>query len=487
MTKKFGILLPLSSVPTREPVGNIGLDAYRFLEFLKACGATHWQMLPIHPVDEVFSPYSAPSAFAGETAYIDIKLLDDEELTDHYRTLLEELPEYETLNIPIARQIKLPILREYYLRNEGTLQPEIKKFQEKQSWALDYALFEALKVQFGQKPWTQWPEGIRLRDPHSVEFYGKLLGDDVSFFLFLQYLFFKQWNLLKKEAKDCNITLIGDIPIYVPLDSADVWTHPSLFELNENLEPLWVSGAPPDYFTPLGQKWNTPVYRWPQHQQEKYAWWTRRIRHSFGCFQTVRLDHFRGFESFWAVSPLDEDARNGHWMRGPGMDFLHHLKQKFPASSFIVEDLGDITPEVEWLKAEFAYPGMKVLQFAFDGNPNNPHLPLFVDRETVYYTGTHDNAPLPLWFQTLEPSAREMVNRTFGPEEESVVAQMIKAVLNAPSALPILQFQDLLEPSAARRINTPGTVKGNWIYKVPQDLSLSSLIQQLHEYTKDQP
>lgn len=487
MTKNFGILLPLSSIPTREPVGTMGLEAYGFLEFLKAGGATHWQMLPIHPVDEVFSPYASYSAFAGEVSYIDIKLLDDQELTDHYRAILEQLPDYDFVDFSIARQIKLPILREYYLRNEASLHSEIQNFSNTHTWAKDYALFEALKDQFGQKPWTQWPEGIRLRDPHSLEFYGKLLGDEVHFFLFLQYLFFKQWSLLKKEAEDRNISIIGDIPIYVPLDSVEVWTHPVLFELDENFHPSWVSGAPPDYFTPLGQKWNMPVYRWPEHQKEKYQWWIQRIRHSFRCFHTVRLDHFRGFESFWVVPPHDEDARGGHWVRGPGMDFLHHIKKAFAKFSFIVEDLGDITPEVDWLKAEFDFPGMKVLQFAFDGNPGNPHLPQYIGNDTVYYTGTHDNDPLPHWYENLDANAKNLVKNTFGSEDHSVVEHLIKTVLDCPSALSILQFQDLLTSDQNNRINTPGTVKGNWIYKVPVDLSLTSLAQKLQEYKNKDP
>ena len=275
---------------------------------------------------------------------------------------------------------------------------------------------------------------------------------------------------MKKEAKKRNIEIVGDIPMYVPLDSVEVWCNPSLFSLDHTFHPHHVSGAPPDYFTPEGQKWNTPVYEWSNHAKDGYSWWKKRIAHAFRCFDVVRLDHFRGFESFWAVPPADEDARNGLWKRGPGMDFLHQLKKTFHDKKFIVEDLGNITPEVEWLKSEFGYPGMRVLQFAFDNDPSNPHLPGSVNDHYVYYTGTHDNPPLPYWYATLDDWGRQTVDKMMGTKDGTpVIDQLLEEVLNSNAAFAMIQFQDLLELSPANRMNRPGTIKNNWVYKADPD------------------
>jgi 4-alpha-glucanotransferase len=487
MTKSYGLLMHISSLPTKEPVGTIGLEAYQYLDFLEASGATYWQILPLHPVDLVYSPYASASAFAGEVRYIDIKLLNDEELTEHYNIVVESLPEYTQANYSIAMQIKIPILKEYYERQDTDLDEVLETFQSNHPWVWDYCLFEALKTQFGNKSWPSWPEGIRLRDPHSLDFYGKLLSQDIRFGIFLQYLFFTQWSKLKKEANKRNISIVGDLPIYVPLDSADVWCNPSLFALDDAMHPRWVSGAPPDYFTPLGQKWNTPVYDWSNHHQNGYAWWKQRIAHSFQCFDLVRLDHFRGFESFWAIPPEDEDARGGHWKMGPGGEFLQAIKEAFPEKNFIVEDLGNITPEVDELKRFFGHPGMSVLQFAFDGNLQNPHLPQQITPQRVYYSGTHDNPPLPSWLESLSSDVKALVTESLHLQDQDMNDALLEIVLNSPAAFSILQFQDLLPADPTNRMNTPGTVKYNWLYKVPWDLDIAPLTEKLQTLTNKKP
>lgn len=484
MSSSFGVLLHISSIPTLEPIGNIGVDAIEYLDFLSSCKARYWQILPLKPVDQFHSPYASPSAFAGEIRYIDIKSLDDQDLVASFNKVAKNHSQKTAVDYESSLELKLEFLKEYYNKNKISISKELEDFHRENPWLQDYSLFQSLKNHFDGVPWNKWPEGIRMRMPSDLESYSDLLQEDIRFNSFAQYLFFQQWKTLKSEAQKRNISIIGDIPMYVPFDSVEVWCNPHLFCLDENLDPIWISGAPPDYFNPEGQRWDTPVYAWSKHKENDFAWWRKRISHAFRCCDIIRLDHFRGFESFWAVPPHETDARGGKWIKGPGMDLLSLLQEDFFHRQFIVEDLGNITPEVEQMKKDFGYPGMRVFQFAFDGNPQNPHLPENATKDDVYYSGTHDNPPIPYWYETLDEKTRTLVHSSLGPLNNPVTDMVLEKVLQADAAFSMIQFQDLLQGDPDARMNTPGTIENNWTYKVPLDIDLETLAAKIRSYKK---
>ncbi|MBF7095742.1 4-alpha-glucanotransferase [Alkalibacter mobilis] len=484
MKKESGIILHIASLPSIEPIGNLGQEAKEFIEFLNNSRMDIWQILPLNPVDRVWSPYSPASAFAGEPLYIDIKSLDDSALVREYLNQIEKSHKGENIDYSLATSLKIPILRKYFQKRrfDPEFQSELTNFMTYNSWVEDYGLFTALQSYFDMDPWWKWPEEIKFRNGLALENYKLKLSDEIDFSIFLQYMFFKQMQVLREKAKEKNVKIIGDIPIYVPLNSADVWINPQLFMLDDQMQPLWVSGAPPDGFSEGGQKWDTPVYDWLEHKKENYEWWKNRISNAFKLYDILRLDHFRGFEAFWAVKPDAEDARDGIWMKGPAEDFIIEIKENFNDNSFLVEDLGLITPEVLSMKKVFGFPGMKVLQFAFDSNPFNPHLPFDDNKADAVYTGTHDNPPLPLWEKDLNQMETNTIldylsEHKIEVKGLSLSQALIRAAFNADAPMSIIQFQDLLEPKKGLRMNIPGTTVGNWIFKADPNVNMKDLTE----------
>ncbi|MBQ0026182.1 MAG: 4-alpha-glucanotransferase, partial [Lachnospiraceae bacterium] len=400
MIRSAGILLPISSLPSPYGIGTFGKAAYEFADFLREAGQTYWQMLPLGPTSYGDSPYQSFSAFAGNPYYIDLDMLIDDGLLTH-----EEVNSHEWGSEPRyvdygkIYESRFVLLAQAKERGWKRYEAEINKFlDENISWLPNYVLFMACKRHFDMKSWLEWPDdALRLRDAVALSNYSSMLKEDIELFTFIQFLFYKQWNLLRDYIHQQGLLVIGDIPIYVALDSADVWSEQEFFQLDEKGFPLEVSGVPPDYFSEDGQLWGNPLYDWDKMKADGYGWWIRRIDGAAKLFDVIRFDHFRGLESYWAVPFGETTAKNGKWRKGPGMELISTLNGWFPNISFIAEDLGFLTPEVAQLLKDSGWPGMKVLQFAFDSGESSNYLPHTYNRNCVCYTGTHDNAPLALW------------------------------------------------------------------------------------------
>ena len=381
--RECGILMHITSLPGRYGVGTMGRQAYRFVDFLKKAGQSYWQILPLTPTGFGDSPYQSCSTFAGNHYLIDLELLVEEGLLKQ-----EELESVfwgnreDKVDFGLLYQNRLNVLRLAYGRFRGD--EAFENFcRENGSWLPDFALFMTLKSENNGRPWYQWETKLKFRDPEAVWSARQRLRDEIRFYSFVQYLFFKQWTALRDYAHENGIRIIGDVPIYVPLDSADVWGNPELFQLDGDLDPTGVAGVPPDAFTADGQLWGNPLYNWERMAQDGYSWWINRLAAAGKLYDVVRMDHFRGFESYWEVPYGETTARGGHWVKGPGMDFINTVKEKLPALTLIAEDLGYLTPEVLAMRDASGFPGMKVLEFAFDSREPSDYLPHTSTRNTV--------------------------------------------------------------------------------------------------------
>nr|MCR5388971.1 4-alpha-glucanotransferase [Lachnospiraceae bacterium] len=397
MTEKkrySGILLAISSLPSNYGIGTMGKAAYEFIDFLKKSGQTYWQILPVGPVSCGDSPYQSFSSFAGNPYYIDLDFLISDGLLKRKDVAAVNWGEKETLvDYAALYENRFEILKKAYNKGFTRDREKVEAFcAEKQSWIYDYALFMALKRHFDMKPWSKWPEDLRLRKPAALEKYREKLESEVNFFIYIQYLFYLQWSALKGYAGENGIKIIGDMPIYVAYDSADCWAEPNWFYLDEENVPVEVAGVPPDYFNENGQLWGNPLYRWDALRRDGYGWWIRRIGAAFELFDVVRLDHFRGFDSYWAVAFGEATAKKGRWVKGPGFDFVYAVKNWFYGKDFIAEDLGILTDDVRELLESSGFPGMKVMEFSLDEG-NKDGLPYNFSYNTVCYSGTHDNSP----------------------------------------------------------------------------------------------
>ena len=484
--RSSGILMHLSSLPGGHGIGSMGKSAYAFVNFLKSAGQRYWQILPLCPTGYGNSPYQCFSTFAGNHFLIDLDLLEEEGLL--------QKEEYEPLNwgensthldfnrICSQRQ---QILRLAFSRYRDTGEQFARFRAENDWWLPDYTLFMALKEQHNGQPWYTWEDGIKFRDPCAIDAAFGTLAEDIQFYCFTQFLFFRQWNNLHAYAAQQGIRIIGDVPIYVPLDSADVWKNPEQFWLDENLNPVAVAGCPPDAFTADGQLWGNPLYRMDTMAQAGYEWWIRRLRAAGRMYDVTRLDHFRGFESYWAVPYGDTTARNGWWMPGAGADFIRAIQRELPDLKFIAEDLGYLTEEVLALREMSGWPGMKVLQFAFDSKEPSDYLPHTYERNTVCYTGTHDNMTMRQWFDTADAEsvthAREYMNLS---DREGYVWGTIRTALACVSDLCILQMQDLLDLGGEARMNLPGTLSdANWTWRATFEQISPELALKLRKLT----
>ena len=479
-----GIIMPIFSLPSPHGIGTLGQAAYDFADFLAEAGQSYWQMLPLGPTCCGDSPYSASSSAAGNPYLIDLDdlvrrgMLTKDEIGDDWGDDLRHV-DYTKL---YDRRYELLSLAKSRAWNAERYAIEAFR-RENAQWLESYALYSALKEHFSSKPWTEWPdEGARHRDAETLAKYGEALRERVELHIFVQYLFYSQWGALKKYINSLGIKIIGDLPIYVSLDSADVWSEPQFFALDSRLVPCEVAGVPPDYFSEKGQLWGNPLYNYDKMRADGYGWWIRRVSCMQRLYDVVRIDHFRGLESYWAVPNGAEDARSGHWVKGPGMSLVGVLTSWFSGMEFIAEDLGTLTPEVGALLRESGLPGMKVLEFAFDPSGTSCYLPHnYTDPNCVCYTGTHDNSPLAMWLQQSAPKELDFARRYLGVDEGGDLARaVLRAGSGSTARLFMAQMQDYLGLGEGCRTNVPGIAFGNWRWRMLPGEATKELAQEIH-------
>lgn len=482
--RSSGVLLHVTSLPSAYGIGDMGPQAYHFIDFLKELGQTYWQILPLGPTSPALgnSPYSSFSSFAGN-----FMMLSPERLAEDGFLPRSDLPggyEGDRRYAPFGEveAWKLSLLREVYERNRFTLEQDrgYQEFCEANGhWLDDWALFSTLKERFHGRVWTDWPEAFRDRDPVALDQWRVEGADEVRFARFLQYLFFRQWDGVRRYARRRGVRLIGDAPIYVSLDSADVWTNHRLFKLGPDKRPTHVAGVPPDYFSETGQRWGNPVYNWDAMREEGYAWWLRRMEHAMRLFDFIRLDHFRGFAAYWEIDAREETAINGRWVEVPGMDFFTELTRRFTCLPIVAEDLGYITADVRELKNSFDLPGMKILQFGFGGGGSNPDAPHNHVKHCVVYTGTHDNNTTRGWFaEEASQEDRERFMEYVGRHlsEEEAAREMVRLAMTSVADTAIFPMQDLLNLGSEARMNMPSKADGFWSWRMlREEMNASSL------------
>ncbi len=481
-----GILMHITSLPGPYGVGTMGKNARAFVDFLKEAGQSYWQILPLTPTGYGNSPYQSASTFAGNHYLIDLDTLVEQGLlTKADLKGLQWGENAEKVDFGLLYQNRLPVLRKAYDRFKGG--GEFDGFcRENSSWLPDFALFMTLKELHGGKAWYQWPEALKCREPEAMEAARREYGDQIRFYCFIQYIFSCQWQALRSYAHENGVKIIGDVPIYVPLDSAEVWSEPTLFQLDETLQPIAVAGCPPDGFSEDGQLWGNPLYRWDLHAADGFDWWIRRLGAAGTWYDVVRIDHFRGFEAYWAVPYGDETARNGVWEKGPGMDFIHAIKKALPHMDFIAEDLGFLTQEVLDMRDASGYPGMKILEFAFYSGVPSAYAPHNHPRNAVCYIGTHDNLTALQWLQetdrvTLDYACAYMALNA----KEGKVWGMIRTAESCVSDLCVLQMQDCLELGAEGRMNSPGLLSdANWTWRAKKGFASRALAKKLRDLTE---
>ncbi|HHY05958.1 MAG TPA: 4-alpha-glucanotransferase [Clostridia bacterium] len=463
LERASGVLLHPTSLPSEYGIGEIGGEARKFINFLEKGGFKLWQILPLNPVGYGESPYQSFSAFAGNPLLISLDCLRKEGLLS--RRDLADAPSFpkNKVDYPFCREFKSRMLRQAYLKfkSKGLPSSDFAEFKERNLfWLEDYAFFMALKERFGNIPWNYWDKSIALREPLAIKFWEERLEEEVNYHLFLQYKFFSQWQNLKEYATEKGIRIIGDLPLYVSYDSSDAWVHSHLFELDEAGYPLKVGGVPPDYFSPTGQLWGNPLYKWEEMAKNDYLWWRERIKVLLELVDVIRLDHFRGFEAYWEVPATEKTAVKGRWVKGPGEKFFSVITEYLGDLPLMAEDLGFITPEVIELREKFNFPGMKVLQF-IDREP----FPASVTDEGnwAYYTGTHDNNTLLGWYEETILAQLEAEHRE--KWRENICWEFIELLYQSRAQWVIIPLQDLLELDAGARMNIPGTVGGNWEWR----------------------
>ena len=470
MKRSCGILMPISSLPSPHGIGTLGAEARKFVDFLADAGQSWWQILPVGPTSYGDSPYQSFSAYAGNPYFVDLDLLcEDGLLTPAEVDAVNWGGDPARVDYSAISNGRFPLLHLAMERGWERDADKVAAFSEENaSWLPDYALFMAVKRHFGMQSWTEWPdEDIRLRRPEAVARYQEELADDIRLFTYIQYLFFRQWEDLRSYAHEKGIGIIGDLPIYVAMDSADVWADPRAFQLDERNVPAEVAGVPPDYFTADGQLWGNPLYDWDAMKADGYTWWIRRIAGASRLYDILRIDHFRGLESYWAVPYGETTAKIGRWVKGPGMDLIGVLTEKFPNIQFIAEDLGYLTPEVRQLLEDSGLPGMKVLEFAFDSREAANYLPHTYPRHCVCYAGTHDNATLMGWKDEAAPADIAMARQYLGlNDEEGFHWGVLRGGQSSVADLFVAQMQDYLGLGSEARMNTPGILGGNWQWRM---------------------
>ena len=489
--RQAGLLMHPTSLPSPYGIGDLGKEAYNFIDFLYSSKQKIWQMLPLNPVGYGNSPYQCLSAFAGNHLLISLSELVREGLLTE--KMIQDYPVFDQDRVEFdkVKEYKEKLLRMAFMKfKKGSTSHVYKKFVIDHSfWLTDYSLFMALKKNFSEKPWHLWPREVAVREKKTIEKYRLLLAEEIAYHKFLQFIFANQWQGVKQYAGQYNIKIVGDIPIFVAHDSSDVWSHQQLFDLSEDGSPQTVAGVPPDYFCETGQLWGNPHYRWEEMAKDDYSWWSQRLQVLLTLVDFVRVDHFRGFEAFWQIPGKAETAVDGCWVKGPGPQFFSVLEKHFGSLPFIVEDLGVITPEVDDLKHEFHFPGIKVLQFAFEYDERRRHILFHCEKNSVLYTGTHDNDTTQGWYEkmlTNEPefakSIRAFVQRQLGIKEveaKEMCWKLVELTYQSHANTLIIPVQDILCLGSEGRMNLPGTVGSNWEWRCRQELFTSQLSAKL--------
>ena len=472
ISRSNGILLHPTSLPGKFGIGELGSEAFKFIDILKKYNQKYWQILPLGPTGYGNSPYQCFSAFAGNPLLISIEKLLTVKLLS-----LQDLPPYPNKNkyridygsiLPWKWDLLKKSFQTFKANPKHQYHKKFLSFQKSNDiWLHDYALFTAIKSYFNNNPWNKWPEEFRDKNINTIENWLTNNSDEYDFHKFVQFLFFEQWNDLKKYCKKKHIQIIGDIPIFVSMDSADVWSNRHLFYVDSKGLPEVIAGVPPDYFSETGQRWGNPLYKWQIHKNDNYEWWKTRFSHILKCVDLIRIDHFRGFEAYWEIPASEPTAINGKWIKGPGSNFFDSLKSDFKDLPVIAENLGIITEDVENLRKKYNLPGMYILQFAFDDkyNPKNPYLPHNFSENNVVYTGTHDNDTILGWFENLKKEKLEMLINYFMQPLEDIVDLFIRECLRSVAKISIIPFQDILRIDNTGRMNYPGKESGNWEWR----------------------
>ena len=492
-TRLCGVLLPIFSLPSKYGIGTFSKEAYEFVDYLKKAGQSYWQILPLGPTSYGDSPYQSFSTFAGNPYFIDIDALIEEGLltkkdADKYDFgTAKESIDYEKLYKGRFDLLKLAYKGLDKAKNAAALKKEFEEFKKNKDndWLFDYSLFMALKNAHAGRAWNTWEDGLRLRKNEALKEASKTYKEEIDFYSFLQFLFSKQWTKLKKYANDNGIEIIGDIPIYVAFDSADTWANPELFQLDKDNVPIDVAGCPPDAFSATGQLWGNPLYAWDYHKKTGYKWWMKRIAQCYKLYDVVRIDHFRGFDEYYAIPYGNPTAEIGEWRKGPGIELFEVMKKELGEKKVIAEDLGFLTKSVIKLVKKTGFPGMKILEFAFDSREESDYLPHNYTRNCIVYTGTHDNETALGWFKALPRNDKKFAKDYLGiTYAKDAVWAMIRAAFASVSDTAIIPMQDYLELDAYARINTPSTLGGNWVWRMKKDALSDSLCEKMHDYAR---
>ena len=499
--RKSGILLPVFSLPSRYGIGDLYKGAFRFIDRLEEAGQGYWQVLPICPVNKELCPYQSSSSFAGEELLISLDKLEEDDLLsrEELETVAEAFTQGE--QIELKRETLKSAFRAFRerLHHDEEMKVYYKAFcKMEEFWLEDFALYKALSDHYGDGDWSLWEDGIRMRDSEAVTLWSIRLFNEIEYYKWTQYEFFKQWDALKKYANAKGVELIGDLPYYAAFESADCWASPELFQLNEEGICEFEAGAPPDAFTSEGQCWGNPVYDWEAHKAQGFQWWINRIHQQLRYFDVVRIDHMRGFESYYAIPADSEDPREGHWEKGPGMELFNAVRDALGDCRFIAEDLGYLTEDVKAMMAEAGYPGMKILQFAFDTGEENVYLPFNYDTDNaVIYTGTHDNDTTLGWYENIEDWKKRFVSWYLREKSDVQVEGEGDEILDAKAAVSglvelaqssrcdtcIIPMQDYLLLGSDARLNVPGVAKGNWRWQMEEDAFNEKLAAAIREAT----
>ena len=465
-----GILLPVTSLPSPYGIGCFSKEAYEFVDQLEKAGQKYWQILPLGPTGYGDSPYQSFSTFAGNPYMIDLTTLIEEGLlTQEECAACDFGSDPSCVDYGKIYLHRNELLYKAYSRSKIEENIEFQTFcEQNKEWLHDYAMYRAIKFQFGEKGWNEWDDDIRVRNPEALAYYEEKCKDEILYQKYLQYEFSKQWKKLKGYANKKGIEIIGDVPIYVAFDSADSWSHPELFQFDENNTPIEVSGCPPDGFSTTGQLWGNPLYDWEYHKKTDYAWWVSRIEYSRYLYDIVRIDHFRGFDEYYAIPYGDETAENGKWKQGPGYDIFRAIKEKMGSMKIIAEDLGYLTDSVIELVKKTGYPGMKIIQFAFDSRESGDYHPYNYGKNSIVYTGTHDNNTICGWYEVLSEEDRQTALDYLGREnlnDDEIAWAFIRLAQSTAADTCIIPLQDYLGLGKEARLNTPSVLGGNWNWR----------------------
>ena len=495
MKREAGVLLSVTSLPSKYGIGCFDQAAYDFVDWLEEAGQTYWQILPLGATSHAGacdSPYQAFSAFAGNPYFISLDgLVEEGVLTEQECREASFGSELQKVDYAALYENRLPLLRKAYQRSDITKDPDFQTFIRENSWWLeDYALFMAVRAFFDNQAWTQWPEDIRMHYGYALDYYREKLYFDVEFQKYLQYKFWCHWKRLKEYANSKHIQIVGDIPIYVSPDGADVWAHPELFQLDENRQCTRIAGCPPDGFSADGQVWGNPLYRWEFHKEQGYHWWVTRMWYSFQLYDVVRIDHFRGFDEYFSIPADTGLAKDGRWEPGPGMELFDTMQAQLGARSVIAEDLGLLTDSVRKLVSDSGYPNMKVLEFAFDETDvagENDYLPHNYQPNCVVYTGTHDNETVAGWFMGRTKEEKDMIRAYLADRKTpnyQMYRQLILLAMRSCARICIIPVQDWLGLDNSARMNTPGTAEGNWQWRLLPGQVTGELAEQIRTVTR---